>query len=140
MIEVEVNLVGVAAATVVAMVIGAVWYSKGVFGKEWIKLAGVDEKRAQKEAPHSMAVMAVLAAVQAYVMAYLTYIVGAVLQEESFSTAAIKTALIVWVGFALPMAAGAMFEQRRKKLIVINLGNSLVTFLAMGIAIGAVGL
>ncbi len=138
--DVEVNIVGVVAATLAAMFIGFVWYSKGVFGKEWMKLANVDEKTAQQDAPKAMIVMLVLAAIAAYVLAWLTYAVGYVLQQESYLTSAIQTAMMVWVGFVLYAAAGAMFEQRPSRLIAINLGNSLVTFLAMGLAIGLVGL
>ena len=138
--DVEVNLVGVAAATVAAMVVGSIWYHESVFGKEWMKLAKVDKKKAQKEGPKAMLAMLVLAVFAAYALAWFTFATSVVLQEDSYMAAAVQTSLMVWVGFILYAAAGAIFEQRPQRLVMINLGNSLVTFLAMGLALGAVGL
>ena len=139
--DVEVNLVGVAAATVAAMVVGSVWYHKAVFGTEWMKLTKISDKKAKEEAPQAMFVMFVLAALAAYALAWLTYAVGFIMEEESFVVAAVQTAMMVWVGFVFyAQVSNAMFEQRPKRLMVLNVGNSFVTFLAMGLAIGLVGL
>ena len=50
--SVDINLWGVLAGGVASMVIGMVYYSNALFGKEWKKLAKIDEKRFQKEMPH----------------------------------------------------------------------------------------
>ena len=139
--DVEVNIWGVVAATVAAMVVGSIWYHKGVFGKDWMKLAKISEKQAQKDAPKAMSVMLVLAAIAAYGLAWLTYAVGFVMEEDSYMVAALQTALMVWVAFVLyAQASNSVFEQRPSRLLLINAGNSLVTFLAMGLMIGWVGL
>ncbi len=135
--EVEVNLLAVFLAAVAAMIVGMVWYAKPVMGAEWMKLAKVDEKKSKKEGPKAMVVMFVLALLAAYVLAYLTFTVGLVTQESSFLTAALKTSVMVWVGFFLYQhVTGAMFEQRPPKLLAINAPNSLITLLAMGLVIG----
>ena len=64
--DVEVNLLGVAAAVVAPVVVGIIWYSKQVFGAEWMKLAKLKEKDLQKEAPKAMSVMLALAIMAAY--------------------------------------------------------------------------
>ncbi len=138
--DVEVNLVGVALATVAAMLVGAIWYSKGVFGAEWMKLVKLNEKKAQKEAPKAMSVMFVLAAITAYAIAWLSFVVSAWLEIDSYLAASLQTALMVWVAFAFAThVSNGMFEQRSSRLMAINVGNSLVTYLAMGLAIGLVG-
>jgi hypothetical protein len=37
---VQINLWGVIAATAFGMVVGAIWYSELLFGKQWMRLAG----------------------------------------------------------------------------------------------------
>lgn len=139
--DVEINLVGVLLAAVAAMIIGAVWYSKAMFGTEWMKLTKVNEEQAKKEAPQSMAVMAVLAFVAAYVLAHVTFLSNYFYVEESYVMSGVSTGFWMWLGFILyATASNGMFEQRRKKLILLNLGNSLVTFMVMGWVIGVVGL
>lgn len=139
--DVEVNFLGVFAAVVAAMIVGSVWYHKAVFGKEWMKLAKIDEKKAQKEAPTAMLTMLFLAVLAAYALAWLTFAVGYTMEEESYLVAAVQTAMMVWVGFVFyAQVSNSVFEQRPQRLRTLNVGNSFVTFLAMGLAIGLVGL
>lgn len=139
--DAEINMLGVLLATVAAMVIGGVWYSKGVFGAEWKKLAKIDEAKAKKEAGMAMTVMFVLAFIAAYVLAHVTFLSNAFYVDKTFLASALTTGFWMWLGFVLyAVLSNGVFEQRRKKLMLINLGNSLVTFLAMGWVIGLVGL
>ena len=63
------------------------------------------------------------------------------MEEDSYVVAAVQAALTTWVGFVFyAQVSNAVFEQRLQRLIAIHVGNSLVTFLAMGLAIGLVGL
>jgi hypothetical protein len=60
--------------------------------------------------------------------------------NNSFLAAALSTAFWVWLGFtATRFITHDAFEGRPMKLTVINLGNELVTFLAMGLVIGLLG-
>lgn len=138
--DVEINLWGVLAAFVASMVIGSVWYSNSLFGKDWRKLVKLDEKRAKKEMPKAMGVMVAMSLLTAYVLAHVAYL-SYTFFDYSFLSAALQSAFWMWLGFIFTGAVmmGA-FEQRPMKLTAINLGNSLVTFLAMGLAIGLVGL
>lgn len=44
----ELNWLAVVAATLVAFVVGAVWYMPALFGKAWMKATGLTEKDTQK--------------------------------------------------------------------------------------------
>lgn len=139
--EVDVNLVGVLAAAVVAMIIGAVWYSKPLFGVEWMRLTKLTEKQAQKGAPVAMTAMAIMAIVTAGILAHFAYLSYAFFDDSSFFEASVVTSFWAWLGFVLyAQLSNGMFEQRPRKLVLINVGNSLVTLLAMGAVIGWVGL
>ena len=139
--EVEINLVGVVLAVIASMIIGSIWYSKPLFGEEWMKLSKINEKKAKQGAPKAMAAMFILAVLAAYVMAHVTYLSYSVMTDQSFQMAGITTGFWMWLGFGMFSILGnGMFEQRPPKLIMINAGNQLVTFVAMGAIIGAVGL
>jgi len=140
--EVDVNIWGVLAATVAAMVVGFVWYAKPVFGADWIKLTKINEKKAKADAPIAMLGMFVFAFIAAYVLAFITFIVGYFYASElSYMGAAFMSALLVWLGFLLyATVPSGLFEQKPARLTLINAGNQLVTFLAMALMLGWVGL
>ncbi|HEX9679169.1 MAG TPA: DUF1761 domain-containing protein [Candidatus Saccharimonadales bacterium] len=139
--DVVINNWGVFWAAVASMAVGSIWYAKSVFGTAWIKMAGVDEKRAKTDAPMAMAGMFVLGLVMAYVLAHVSYLSANFFTDYSYQKAAVVSGFWVWLGFVLPVvASGSLFEQRRKKLSAINAGNWLVTLLVMGWVIGMVGL
>jgi len=139
--DVEINLWGVLAASGAAMVIGAVWYSKYLFGGIWMKLVKLNTRQAKKKAVSSMLSMFALSLVMAYVLAHVTYLSQNFFEDYSYLGAAMNTAFWVWLGFVVPTMIGTgLFEQRRKKLMAINACNWLATLLAMGWVIGLIGL
>jgi hypothetical protein len=141
MVDVDVNVWGVLAATVAAMVIGSVWYSSSVFGREWAKLAKISRQKAKKDAPVAMLGMAFFAFIAAYVLAHLTFIVDYFYDGLTYTNAALITALLVWLGFILysTLPAG-IFEQKPARLSLINAGNNLISILVMAVVIGWIGL
>ncbi len=139
--DVQINIWGVLAATLVSMVVGSIWYSKPVFGKTWMKLEKVDEKKAQKDAPKAIGGMLVLSILMAYVLAHVAFLSSVFYTDKSFTMAAVSTGFWIWLGFVLPTtASSSLFGQKPWKATAINAGNWLVTLLGMGLAIGLVGL
>lgn len=139
--NVEVNMLAVLLGAVSSMVVGSIWYSKGVFGTAWAKMAGIDEKKAKTDAGMALSGMFVLALVMAYVLAHVSYLSANFFTDKSFMYCAISSGFWMWLGFVLPVtASNSLFDQRRKKLSAIHAGNWLVTLLVMGWVIGAVGL
>ena len=143
--EVDINIWGVVWAAVSSMVVGSIWYSKGVFGPPWMKLAGLSERQfkemQQKDGWMPMATMFVLALIMAYVLAHVTYLSAEFFTDASYHYAAVSSGFWMWLGFVVPTTLGTgLFSGTRKKLMALNLGNWLVTLLVMGWVIGFVGL
>ena len=134
--SVDINLWGVLLAGVSSMVIGMVYYSNALFGKEWKKLAKVDEKRFQKEMPRVMPMVFLAALLTAYVVAYMTFLYQNYF-DGSWLAAGVVTALILWAGLSFTTVyVHNALDQRRYKLTVISVGNRLLSLLAMGLIIG----
>ena len=134
--SVDINLWGVLLGGVASMVIGMVYYSNAMFGKDWKKMAKVDEKRFQKEMPRVMPLVFVAALITSYVVAYMTFLYQSYF-NGSWLMAGITTSLILWLGLsATTTFVHNSVDQRPLKLTAISLGNRLLSILAMGLIIG----
>ncbi len=138
--EVDINWLGIGAATLASMVVGAVWYARPVFGNRWMKLVKLDEKKMREQSPKALLIALLGSALTAYVLAHVTYL-SYIYLGGSYFNAAVTSAIWIWAGFvAVRFMIHDAFEMRDVKLTFMNIGNELVTFLAMGLAIGLVGL
>lgn len=127
------NLLGILIATAAAMVIGSIWYSKPVFGKDWQKLVGLKDKDIKEGAIKSMAAMLLMALVTAFVLQRFIVIAN---PQDYFQ--AVKLGAWLWLGFVATYAiGGGMFEKRPTKLIVINITNQLITLIVMSVILYA---
>jgi hypothetical protein len=125
--HVTIDWVGVIVATVVAMVIGGLWYGP-LFSKSWMGYIGKtqEELRAQGGIGYLFALLGAFAT--AIVMSYVTQWAGAV----GFGEGAL-VGIVMWAGFLVStQVTGGVFEARPYGLIMINSGNSLLTFLVVG--------
>lgn len=121
------NWLGIVLATIAAMAIGSLWYSKLLFGKEWQKLTKLKDKDMQKGMAVGFLVMLIMAFVSAFVLK--RFIVIAAPTEV---LGALKLAFWIWLGFVVTYAVGGgVFEKRSPKLMAINLTNQLITLLVM---------
>jgi hypothetical protein len=136
--EVQVNLWAVLAAMASSMVVGSIWYARGVFGNTWIKLAKIDMKK-DASAAGPIALTAVVSLITAYVLAHVAYLSNQFFQN-SFLQDSLTTAFWLWLGFtAARFATHDAFEGRPAKLTALNLGNEFVTIMVMGLIIGLLG-
>ena len=134
--KVDVNFWAVLLAAVASMVVGMLYYADEVLGKEWKKLAKIDSKRFEKERPKVVPAVFVASFITAYVLAYVTFLYHNFFQD-SWMAAGALTAVILWLGIsATTIFVHGAFEQRPRTLLVISLGNRLLTLLAMGLVIG----
>ncbi len=126
----------VIVASVVAFVIGALWYSPLLFGKEWMALMGITDKDVAEAKKESM----VWSYVIQLIATVITFIViGFAIAAIGASTArdGAFVGLIAWIGFSVPAAAGQMlWEKRPFKLVLINSISSLVIWIIGGAIIG----
>lgn len=136
--NVDINYLAVFLAAASSMVVGAIWYAKGVFGATWAKLAKVDMDRkvSGAEMARLMGVTFLLSLLTAYVLAHVTFLSYNYFPNTFFESA-VSTAFWVWLGFvATRILTHNMFDQRPNKLTLLALGNEFVTIMVMGLIIG----
>jgi hypothetical protein len=137
MFETDVNLVAVLACGLAAMVVGFLWYSKALFADSWMKLSGIsmaDIEKSKARMPVIYGTMFVGALVQAYVLAQLVHLVGAL----DITSGAI-VGFFAWLGFVGPvMLSSVLFEGRPVKLYFINAGYQLVNMIIMGVILAMI--
>jgi hypothetical protein len=125
--SVDVHWLAVIVAAVVNMVVGAVWYSKPLFAKEWSKLTG---RKMEDMGGGGMGygVAFVGALIQAWILAHFVVYAG----SSSF-TDGLVTGFWLWLGFvAVATAVNMVFEGRSWNLWKINAGYFLVVLLING--------
>lgn len=126
---VQINLWGVIAATAFGMVVGAIWYSELLFGKQWMKLAGKKASDLQNNAGSSYLLTGLLWLLIGYVLAHFVQYTFA----DTWLEGAI-TGFWLWTGFVFaPQLIHALFDGTSKKLLAINASYTLLALLGMGI-------
>ncbi|MBI2591867.1 DUF1761 domain-containing protein [Candidatus Saccharibacteria bacterium] len=125
--SVDVSWLAIIVAAAVNMIVGSVWYSKDVFGKEWTKLTG-RKVEAMTGGGTGYGVAAVGALVQSWILAHFVIYAG----SDTFWRGLV-TGFWLWLGFvAIIMAVNAVFEDRPWMLWKINAGYFLVVLLING--------
>jgi hypothetical protein len=131
----EVNVLAIIAVAIVNMLIGGLWYSSILFGKQWSKLMGWGKiskqqmAKIKKDANKGYAGEFINSLIMAWVFA---------LFMNFFWITNIDTAMriagLFWAGFVFPVMMGSVFwENRPIKLMWINAGYRLVSMLVMSI-------
>ncbi len=135
--EVAINWWAVILAALSAMVVGWIWYSKSVFGKAWMKMAGKTDKDLEKNGWWPMVIALVASFVTAYVLAHVTYLSNAFF-HNSFLQDALATAFWLWLGLtATRIVIHDSFEGRPAKLTLLSVSHELVTLVIMALIIGS---
>ncbi len=128
---VSINWLAVIVATIANMVIGGLWYSPVLFGKQWMKLVGISQKEidSQKsQMPKFYLAAFVAALITAYVLAIFIKFVGA---STIFAGAVVG--FWAWLGFvATTTLSLVIWEKRNSNLYVLNNGQILISFAVMG--------
>jgi Protein of unknown function (DUF1761) len=129
-----VNWLGVGAATLAAMAVGSLWYSPLMFMKRWIAEVG--------KTPEQMGNP--MLAVGNSVVMYFIAAVGLSMVFDWRGVAslgdAVMTAGVVWIVFVGSMELmHDRYHGASAMLSLINCGNTLISFLAMGAAIYSLG-
>lgn len=128
MLSFNVNYLALLAVVVMNMVIGYLWYSPMLFGKQWMKLIGKSEAELKKgNMAEAMSLMLLCAVVMAFILnqvvlpAPVNFVSGAVI------------GFWMWLGFvATSTAAPSIFEGKPWKLYFINNSYNVLTMVLMG--------
>ncbi len=131
--EVSVSWLAIFLATLAAMVIGSLWYGP-LFGKKWMKLAGLKKKDIEGGSWWPMAAMIGLALVQAVILAhFIAYTANFYFDFEGW-VVGLLTGFWAFAGFVAPvLISNTMFAKGSNELLKINLGNQFVTLLVIGV-------
>lgn len=131
-----INYGAVVIAAVVAMAIGAFWYSKSLFGMTWASLMQFSPEQmtatkckgmTQRYVAHFIGLL-----VTSYVLARFSVLFGV-----SSATDAIALAFLSWLGFVAATAiAVVLWEGKPFKLYLINVSQALVAFIAIALIVG----
>ncbi|GAA1442560.1 DUF1761 domain-containing protein [Leifsonia poae] len=131
-----INYWAVLIATASSMVVGSIWYARGVFGAYWMRLVGHDEESMRRGAAFPLIITVVVSFITAWVLAGATDI-SFHFYGGSFFWNAVLTAGVLWAGFtAARMVTHDAFDRRPSSLTVLNLAHELVTVVVMAIIIG----
>ncbi|MEJ0073778.1 MAG: DUF1761 domain-containing protein [Candidatus Saccharibacteria bacterium] len=117
---------------------GGIWYSQGVFGKTWGRLANLkmDGKMTSANMAPLLLIQLASSFITAYVLAHFVFVMHYFF-KDAWVTDAFVTAVWAWLGFtAARLATHDLFEGRRKKLTLLNLSHELVNLVVMGLIIG----
>lgn len=139
--EVDVNYLAVLLAGVSSMAVGAIWYSRSVFGNIWMKLAKVkmNGNMSAMDNVRLFGLTFLASLVMAYVLAHVTFLSNDFF-GGSFLSSALSTAFWLWLGFtAVRFLTHDLFEGRPMKLTLLSAGNELVTVMVMALVIGLMG-
>lgn len=136
--DIAINYYAVIAATVVAMIVGTLWYGP-LFGNAWKRMMGFTDEsmKAMKMSPVGAVVgMLVLSLLLNYVLAHVIQLSGSHFGSVDVMRG-ITTAFWLWLGFAVPFTAGSyLWEGKSWKLWAFNALYYLVTFVAAGAILG----
>lgn len=132
----SINWLAILVASVVNMVIGAVWYGP-IFGKIWMKLNNYTEEEMKGINPGPLYAKSFLATV-------VTYVVLAMLINAMASMGAmgmmegVKAGFMVWLGFVTTVQFTVyLFSKKSIQSYYLDTAYQLVTFLAAGAILGA---
>ena len=129
----HINWLAVLAAAVSSFVLGGLWYSKALFGRAWMSANNLSDADLAKS---NMAKIFGLSLVFAVIMAAnLAAFLAEPKTTASWGATAGFLAGFGWV--ALSIATIALFERRSWKYMLINGGYTTVSFVLMGLIIGA---
>jgi hypothetical protein len=126
-------------AAVSTLVIGGLWYSPLLFAGPWSKGVGLDmnDPAVAAEMKKTMWMQYASAVVAAAVTAAVLFKMRNLLDIDS-AIGGMQAALFCWAGFVAPVKfVDAMFGKRGQKILLIEAGYHLVTFIVMGAIIGA---
>jgi len=129
----HINWLAVLAAAISTFVLGGLWYSPALFGRAWMSVNQLNQEDLAKS---NMAKIFSLAFVFALVMAInLAAFLAEPKTNASWGATAGFLAGFGWV--TLGIATISLFERRSLKYVLINGGYMTVSFVVMGLILGA---
>ena len=136
-----INIIAVAVAAAAMFVIGFLWHGP-LFGKTWMRLAGVTPTGQEKlsDMVPQMVWNYVANLVMVGVFAVMVGFISSLVPDPAFM-GGYRGAIFagwIWFGFLVPISSyNVIWMKQSKKLWLFELSSELALFLAMGAIIGA---
>ncbi|MEX2541551.1 MAG: DUF1761 domain-containing protein [Trueperaceae bacterium] len=131
MLDFDVNWLAVISAAVADMILGSLWYSPVLFGKQWMKAIG--KKPEELGSPTNAMIVATIVSL---IFAFVLAVVLVSLQVTTLVGGA-GVGLLLWFGFVLTnVALGLAFEGGNRTVGGLFLSYRLVAFLLAGAILG----
>ncbi|MGB2867306.1 MAG: DUF1761 domain-containing protein [Bacteroidota bacterium] len=130
--DMQINYLAVLVSAVVSMVIGGLWYSPVLFGKQWMALMGMPEKPPENFNPAPLYAQAFVASLVCY------YVLARLIVATGHTTAmeGLISGFWVWLGFiATVQFTGNLFSMKPIKLFYLETSYQLVCTLIAGMII-----
>ncbi len=125
----ELNWLAVVVAALAYFVLGAIWYSNALFGKQYRAAIGVAPDASGQPVPTALFTNLVGWFVTAIALGLISNSIGA----DSFGDG-LALGLVVWAGFiATNRIVAAAYEGPNRALMMVNGPYNLLGFLIMGV-------
>jgi hypothetical protein len=133
MFNVEVNWLAIGVSGIAYMVLGFLWYGP-LFGAPWMKLLGKTKKDIENEMKEGgMGKTYGASFLTALVMAYVTNVLVVLLNVTDVASA-VGLGVMLWLGYvATSYASQVLYENKKFKLYLINVGYYLVTIVVAAV-------
>jgi hypothetical protein len=134
---VPINYLAVFASTLLAVVLGSVWYGP-LFGKTWSKFMGwskadMDKAGASGAMMKSYGIQMLGSLIMMFVLAHTLVFAKAYLHEDGIS-AGLQTGFWNWLGFIMPVSlTSVLWEGKPWKFWFITNGYNLLLLLSAGV-------
>lgn len=135
--EFTISYWAVLVSAIVSMIIGSIWYGP-LFGKKFMQAKGMNKWSLEEQAKmkKAMTMTYIWQFIASLVMFYvLAWLIGALGMVSIMGGT--QVAMLVWVGFVVPLALGDALWGGEITLFWLGAGNMLLTLAAAGAIIGA---
>lgn len=127
------NWFAIVAATIASFVIGGLWYSPILFGKLWMAEIGTTEEELKKSNQGKIFGLT-------FIFSFIMSVNLAMFLNDSATTAAWGATAGFLAGFgwvAMAIFVNGLFERRSARYMLINAGYFVVSFIVIGLILGA---
>lgn len=125
----EVNYLAVLVAAIAAMALGALWYSKVLFGKKWQELVEKSDEELKKGAGKAVGGTAVAWLVISFTLAYFVDATEATTWDSALMVG-------LWASIGLMTMSQliiTLYEDRKMSLFAISVGYQVLAVLIMAV-------
>lgn len=137
----DINWLAVVTCVVASMIIGSIWFGPKTFFPVWWKAVGKSENDVSSNMSMGMVwgLIVLASFVQAVFMSLMVTAMGSMTPGGATLGSGAMAGFFLWLGFVAPSSLTNKLFADRLKAWVLEAGNHLITFVAMGAIIGAFG-